>query len=235
MTSDELRSLLIGKTEYEATSQNNIIYEALAYARMVNAQTVQHVGDNPAGGVIPELCDGKRENDRKSFDRDKPIPFRLEDFILHIDKVQGRKKDKTETDNIAPSDSHRKRIDDILRKVSILRSNPQLQFILNEYNNDQSPSLAQIIAQLIGSNSVIKNTAFKIIDISGLPNEVAGLLTALISRLIFQYKLQQNRDQREKDPVLLVCEKAHRYVPNQGEAQYKDAQTAIRRIAREGR
>jgi DNA helicase HerA-like ATPase len=34
---------------------------------------------------------------------------------------------------------------------------------------------------------------------------------------------------------MLVCEEAHRYVPDRGEAEYATAQTAIRRIAREGR
>jgi uncharacterized protein len=33
----------------------------------------------------------------------------------------------------------------------------------------------------------------------------------------------------------LVCEEAHRYVPDRGEAEYATAQIAIRRIAREGR
>jgi len=33
----------------------------------------------------------------------------------------------------------------------------------------------------------------------------------------------------------LVCEEAHRYVPDRGDAQYREAQDAIRRIAREGR
>src|SRR5699024_3047991 len=32
-----------------------------------------------------------------------------------------------------------------------------------------------------------------------------------------------------------VCEEAHRYVPDRGEAEYSTAQTAVRRIAREGR
>jgi len=32
-----------------------------------------------------------------------------------------------------------------------------------------------------------------------------------------------------------VCEEAHRYVPNRGEAQYEAAQEAIRRLAKEGR
>ena len=37
MSSDEFRSLIIGKTEREATSQNNIVYEGIAYARMLHA------------------------------------------------------------------------------------------------------------------------------------------------------------------------------------------------------
>ena len=52
---------------------------------------------------------------------------------------------------------------------------------------------------------------------------------------MFQYKLAQNREGRERDPILLVCEEAHRYVPDRGEAQYAVAQDAVRRIAREGR
>ena len=34
---------------------------------------------------------------------------------------------------------------------------------------------------------------------------------------------------------MLVCEEAHRYVPNRGDAQYAAAQDAIKRIAKEGR
>lgn len=35
--------------------------------------------------------------------------------------------------------------------------------------------------------------------------------------------------------MLLVCEEAHRYVPNRGEAHYEAAQEAVRRLAKEGR
>jgi DNA helicase HerA-like ATPase len=45
----------------------------------------------------------------------------------------------------------------------------------------------------------------------------------------------QTPEERACDPVLFVCEEAHRYVPNSGEAQYEAAQDAVRRIAKEGR
>ena len=96
------------------------------------------------------------------------------------------------------------------------------------------PSLVEILSQFT-SGDAPNSKPIKIVDISGLPNEVAGPLAAAIGRLLFQYKLHQSREEREADPILLVCEEAHRYVPDRGEAQYSVAQEAIRRIAREGR
>lgn len=230
MSSDELRSLIIGKTEHEATAQNNIIYEAVEYSRLVEAGLVQSLGDDPSGGEEPKLKDGTTEADVLNFDRDKPIPFKLAQFIKHIDKVQGRKLGKPE--NHSPSSTERQRVESILKKVKVLRANPQLNFLLTEYDESSSPNLQGVLNQFVGD---AEGKDIRIIDISGLPNEVAGPLTALIARLLFQYKLWQTRDEREKDPILFVCEEAHRYVPNHGEAQYKEAQVAIRRIAKEGR
>lgn len=99
-----------------------------------------------------------------------------------------------------------------------------------------SPSLGTVVSQFVGhKSSSNKSLDLRILDISGLPNEVAGLLAAMLARLLFQYKLHQDSNERKRDPVLLVCEEAHRYVPDRGEAEYAAAQIAIRRIAREGR
>ena len=40
MSAEEFQLLVIGKTEFEATSQHNIIYKALTHARMVAAGLV---------------------------------------------------------------------------------------------------------------------------------------------------------------------------------------------------
>lgn len=101
----------------------------------------------------------------------------------------------------------------------------------------ESLSLGKIIEQLVGD--IITDGGgrkdLRILDISGLPNEVAGPLSAVLARLLFQYKVYQTDEERKRDPVVLVCEEAHRYVPDRGEAEYSAAQTSIRRIAREGR
>ena len=80
----------------------------------------------------------------------------------------------------------------------------------------------------------MRNT-LKIVDLSGIPNDVAGIVSSTIARLLFMYKLWETPEERKNDPILLVCEEAHRYVPNRGEAEYMAAQDAIKRVAKEGR
>jgi hypothetical protein len=61
MSADEFRALLIGKTEQEATSQNNIVYKALTYARLVAAGLVSPSPSNFGG---PAPTDGLRPADK---------------------------------------------------------------------------------------------------------------------------------------------------------------------------
>ena len=243
MSSDEFRSLIIGKTEFEATSQANVIYKALAHARMVEAGLCQsaltpfadHIADLPAGihPDIPKPVNAANEVQITSFDRDRPRPFKLAEFKAHITHRQAKRPAGNSWGDVTPSE-YEKTFASILNKLKVLSSDPRINFIMAEHDATTHPTLSTCISQFIRTSEP-NSTGLKIIDISGLPNEVAGPLTGAICRLLFQYKLFQTREEREKDPVAIICEEAHRYVPNRGEAQYEVAQTAIRRIAREGR
>ena len=240
LSSDEFRSLVIGKTEFEATSQANTVYKALTHARMVEAGLI----DSAMGEVSEDLPEGQHPEEPvlktgvtteqiAGFDRDKPRPFKLAEFRAHIEKRQAlRAKRSGGWEPVTPSD-FQKDFASILNKFRILTSDPRIAFLMKEHAVG-SPSLSEVLKQFLSVGEE-GNKDLKILDISGLPNEVAGPLTGAVARLLFQYKLHQTREQREKDPVLFVCEEAHRYVPNRGEAQYEVAQSAIRRIAREGR
>ena len=249
MSADEFRYLAIGKTKVEATSQNNVIYKALTHARMVAAGLVDPapsahgtptptpaptVGSNPddprpKAGVNAQLL--------VEFDRDKPRPFSLDELVNHITYLQGAKYGKTVLEQLSPSE-FTKNFKSILDKLAILRRDPRIHFMMANWDsNANAPALSDLLGQFVGamSDPADEMKDIRIMDISGLPNEVAGPLAAMLARLLFQYKLYQSADERTKDPVLLVCEEAHRYVPDRGEAEYAAAQMAIRRIAREGR
>lgn len=244
MSADEFRRLVIGKTEVEATSQNNTIYKALTHARMVAANLVEPAPTGhgvvfpkdttvfdepkPKAGVTPDQING--------FDRDKPRPFSLVELYNHIFYSQAVKLNKTTnaTEQVSPS-TFTEDFKSILDKLAVLRRDPRIRFLMKEWTPG-GPTLSTIIQQLVGTiRREEKSCDLRILDISGLPNEVAGPLAAMLARLLFQYKLHQDSNERKRDPVLLVCEEAHRYVPDRGEAEYAAAQSAIRRIAREGR
>jgi DNA helicase HerA-like ATPase len=245
MSADEFRRLVIGKTEEEATSQNNIVYKALTHARMVAAKLVDpaptaYGAPSPTDGLVPDEPrpkTGVTQEHITGFDRDKPRPFSLQEFHNHIVYLQAARPKKNETvlEKI-PEGEFAEKFKSILDKLAVLRRDPRIRFLMTEWST-ASPSLGEIVAQLVGVLNGQKQQSLdiRIIDISGLPNEVAGPLSALLARLLFQYKLYQTAAERERDPILLVCEEAHRYVPDRGEAEYAAAQIAIRRVAREGR
>ncbi len=243
MSADEFRMLVIGKTEQEATSQNNIVYKAITYARMVAADLVEpspksYVGTAPTDGRdhdAPRPMDGVTDEQLTQFDRDKPRPFSLEEFYNHIVYLQAARVQNGTLNKVTATDFS-KLFRSILDKLSVLRQDPRIKFLMKELTSE-SPSLGKIIEQLVGNidDSDGGKPDIRILDISGLPNEVAGPLSAMLARLLFQYKVYQTTEERKCDPVVLVCEEAHRYVPNRGEAEYAAAQSSIRRIAREGR
>ncbi len=243
MSADEFRTLVIGKTEQEATSQNNIVYKAITYARMVEAGLVA-ASPTAYGGVTPTdglEIDAPRPKapatpeQLAEFDRDKPRPFKLREFYNHIVFLQAARDSKGKLEQVTATD-YSSKFKSILDKLGVLQRDPRIRFLMKEWDTT-APTLTKIVGQLVGEckDAQGKPLDIRIVDISGLPNEVAGPLTALLARLLFQYKLYQTSVERAKDPVLLVCEEAHRYVPDHGEAQYAAAQTSIRRIAREGR
>ena len=101
---------------------------------------------------------------------------------------------------------------------------------MSDWDQTEADPFGSIIGQLVGGDSPLR-----VVDLAGVPNEVAGVASAVIARTLFNLKVWQTEYERKMDPVVLICEEAHRYVPNSGEAQYEAAQESIRRIAKEGR
>jgi DNA helicase HerA-like ATPase len=195
----ETINLLIGKTEFVATSQANIVKIALLMARR-----------DAAGAVDLNEAD---------INVDSPVPYKLDRLIHHVEN----------STNKPPQPSKQESWNSILHKIEVLRNDSRLTFMMQEWDGDTDP-LPEIVKQFLGDSDPIR-----IVDLSGIPNEVAGAASSAIARTLFSVKLWQTRNERESNPVLLVCEEAHRYVPNRGEAQYEAAQDAVRRLAKEGR
>ena len=215
---NETIDLLIGTTEYAATSQSNIVKNALLEARLSAASNLDLSVDN--------------------LTVDSPIPYELgnpagldefgkaPDGQLYEEGFVGAiNKQRPNNQNRAQHDDYNK----VLRKLDSLVKDERVSFMMKPWDTKTDP-VQEILGQFMDQQDQLL-----VVDLSGAPNEIAGTASAVLVRTMFSLKVWQRREEREISPLLLVCEEAHRYIPNSGEAQYEAAQDAIRRIAKEGR
>ncbi|MEO1020164.1 MAG: ATP-binding protein, partial [Pseudomonadota bacterium] len=126
MSSDEFRRLVVGKGEFEATSQANVVYKALAHARMHHAGLVI-AADDPARLTdvqqhpdLPRVAPGVDSADIAKFDRDWPLAFDLDEFRKHIEVAQNKRLMSGVWKPLTDGD-YQKNFSSILDKLSVLR------------------------------------------------------------------------------------------------------------------
>ena len=213
----ESLSLFIGRTEFAATSQSNILLNALLDARRAGAEVIKVCADAiTVDSPVPYLLGdpngldifGKRAGNDDYFG-----------LVGAINKQRPENKDKK-----AHEDYNK-----VIRKIQTLRGDARMAFMMEPWSGS-ADEFTDVVRQFLGGDDPMQ-----IVDLSGVPNEVAGIASAAIARTLFSVKVWQTPDERESSPLLIVCEEAHRYVPDRGEAVYAAAQEAIRRVAKEGR
>ncbi len=150
---------------------------------------------------------------------DSPIPYLLSDLTNFITAEMG-KLDKA-SDN-APFMRLKTKIDEI-------KSDPRYSFMFSGMLvADNMAGFLGRIFRLPGDGKPIS-----IIDVSGVPSDITSVVVAVLARMVFDYAIwSRNEPQR---PILLVCEEAHRYVPNEANSQKSAVGKILGRIAKEGR
>ena len=215
---NETIDLLIGTTEHAATSQSNIVKNALLEVRRKSAKalTLDVDGITVDSPVPYELGDSTDLND---FGKDANDLLYTKGLVGAINSQRPSNKNKKDHEDY----------NKVLRKIDSLMKDGRLSFMMKPWNGEGDPIL-DVLTQVMDQECQLT-----VVDLSGIPNEIAGTASAALVRTLFSLKIWQTETERQASPVLLVCEEAHRYIPNRGEAQYQSAQEAIRRIAKEGR
>jgi DNA helicase HerA-like ATPase len=150
---------------------------------------------------------------------DAPIPYLLSDLTQILQLEMGKMDKATDT---APYLRIRSKIDEI-------KADPRYAFMFSGMlvADTMQQFLARIF-RLPGDGKPIS-----IIDVSGVPSEITSVVVAVLSRMVFDFAIWSRGE--PKRPVLLVCEEAHRYVPNERNADGSSVGRILSRIAKEGR
>ena len=150
---------------------------------------------------------------------DSPVPYLLSDLLNNIQTEMG-KLDK------ATSSAPFMRLKS---KIEELRADPRYNFMFSGMlvGDTMATFLAKIFRLPADGRPI------SIVDVSGVPSDVVRVVVAVLARMVFDYAIW-SRDEPQR-PILLVCEEAHRYVPNERNADGSSVGRILGRIAKEGR
>ena len=151
---------------------------------------------------------------------DSPIPYLLTDLHTILVNEMG-KLDRT--GDTLPFQR-------LKTKIEELRADPRYTFMFSGMLvSDSMPGLLAKLFRLPSQGKPIS-----IVDVSGVPSEITSVVVSVLARMVFDYAIW-SRTEAQK-PLLLVCEEAHRYVPNDENAETGQAvRRILERIAKEGR
>ena len=150
---------------------------------------------------------------------DTPVPYRMPRVVQRISEAMG-KLDKP--DNALPFLR-------LLTTIDNLRQDQRYAFMFGGLV--MRDNMAEILSRIL--RIPVKGKPITIIDISAVPSEIVNVVVSLLCRIIFDLALWSNRETAV--PLLLVCDEAHRYIPNDESTGFEPTRRSISRIAKEGR
>ncbi len=150
---------------------------------------------------------------------DSPIPYLLSDLSNILQDEMGR------LDKATSSAPYMR----IKGKLEEIKGDPRYQFMFSGMLvGDTMTNFISKIFRMPGQGKPIS-----IIDVSGVPSDITSTVVAVLSRLVFDFAIW-GREEATR-PILLVCEEAHRYVPNERNSDGSSVGRILSRIAKEGR
>ncbi|HEU4967642.1 ATP-binding protein [Sphingomonas sp.] len=150
---------------------------------------------------------------------DSPIPYLLSDLTNLIQLEMGK------LDKAGDSSPYLR----LKTKIDEIKADPRYGFMFSGML--VADTMAEFIARVFRMPG--NGKPISIIDVSGVPSEITSVVVSVLSRMVFDHAIWSRGEQQR--PVLLVCEEAHRYVPNERNADGSSVGRILSRIAKEGR
>ncbi len=181
------------------------------------------VGEDPLGGgpAGPGAGGGsplqRRRAEPSALTADTPTPYRINDVLRLIDEILGQLEPRFD----------RRLLRSLRLRIDAVISDPRYQFMFGRTSLDDSlPGILSRLFRLPAEGKPIT-----VLNLSGLPSDVLNAVVSVLARLSFDVAYASSGAVQ----VLMVCEEAHRYVPQDESLGFLPTRRAIARIAKEGR
>lgn len=159
----------------------------------------------------------KRSADTLSHGPDTPAPYRMLDLIALLDEMMGKLDPR--------HDRYHTRV--LKGRLESLCSDPRYRFMFGRGATEDN--IEAVLGKLF--RIPMDTRPIAVLQLAGLPSEVLNAVVSVLARLAFDLTMWSNGGFE----VLVLCEEAHRYVPQDTKVGFAPTRQAIARIAKEGR
>ncbi len=185
----------------------DILADLMPQAKKVNMHAV--------AGMARTLSD--RRGDASSITVDTPVPYRISDVLSLIDRALGG------LDNARATAPYKR----LKARLQAISQDGRYAFMFGGLTIQDT--MARFLGQLF--RIPVNGQPVSIIELGGLPGEVAQVVVSVIARLAFEFGMWSNG----AAPIAIVVEDAHRYAPAREDEGFGPTRRALVRIAKEGR
>jgi hypothetical protein len=152
------------------------------------------------------------------FTVDLPVPYRISDLIALLDARMGKLENR----------STRMVYHKLITRIETVCGDPRYAFMF-ENANVGGDTMVEILSMIfrIPTNGV----PLTIMQLAGFPSEVVDAVVSVTCRMAFDLGLWSDG----ANPLLVVCEEAHRYMGADHSIGFAPTRRSVARIAKEGR
>jgi hypothetical protein len=169
---------------------------------------------------------GGNEHDLLPKSEDIPLPFEGNNLVAYLEAL-------------AQENGSEQYVEYLVARIRTMLSDTRMKPITNDA--EQRVDLAKWLESYIGKEQLNdSDSCVSIIDLSLVPNEITHLVTAVVSRIIFESLQRYRRLYSKSLPTVLVAEEAHTFIKRyRDESENQDVAAVccqvFEKIAREGR
>jgi hypothetical protein len=149
---------------------------------------------------------------------DVPVPYRMSDLLELLDMRMGKLENR----------SLRMIYHRLITRIETMCNDPRYAFMF-ENANVGGDTMAEILSTLF--RLPVNGVPVTILQLAGFPSEVVDALVSVILRTAFDLGLWSDG----VNPLLVLCEEAHRYMAADHSIGFAPTRRSIARIAKEGR
>ena len=190
--------------------EENILRELIAAAKV-------RYCNPPAAGTASALVKRPAATEGAGITADTPVPYRMSDLMKLIDDEIGKLESK----------HPRASLRTVLNRLTSLTQDPRFKFMFARTTIEDN--IDGIIRQIF--RIPIDDRPITVFQLAGLPSEVVNSVASVMARMSFDLAMMSEGTYE----ILLLCEEAHRYVPQDKSLGFAPTRTSIARIAKEGR